>query len=315
MFLVFGESLIDMVAGPTGDFTPVPGGGPYNFARALALQGLAAGYLNPFSEDAFGRLLKTTLASSGARHLGRMSHKPTSLALVATDARGQPQYSFYRDNVADRDIDSDLVLANAGADVTGFHSGTLALVPPDDRHVLRAMQHFQACGVLCTLDVNMRPQVAGSMGIALEGYRAAAFEAVAHADVVKVSDEDLRNLGLEAAPQAGGQALLERGCRLVVVTVGAQGAWAIDARYRLHQPAFPVRAVDTVGAGDCFFAGFVASLERQGALDSLRSAGPTAEVLSSALRHAAVCAAIDISRKGCQPPTWEEAVRWQPSAA
>ena len=314
MFLVFGESLIDMVAGPTGDFTPVPGGGPYNFARALALQGVAAGYLNPFSEDAFGQLLKTTLEVAGARHLGRTSHKPTSLALVATDAQGQPQYSFYRDNVADRDIDADFILANAGAEVTGFHSGTLALVPPDDRHVLRALQHFRGRGVLCTLDVNMRPQVAGSMGIDMERYRAGAFEAVANADVIKVSDEDLHHLGLNAAPQAGAQALLERGCRLVVVTLGSQGAWAIDARHRLHQPALPVRAVDTVGAGDCFFAGFIASLERQGALADLRRGGLTAEALASALRHAAVCAAINISRKGCQPPTWEEAARWRPNA-
>jgi len=91
MFIVAGESLIDMVAAADGTFSPVPGGAPYNFARALALQGVPAGYANPFSDDLFGSLLKKTLEESGARHLGAISGKPTSLALVATDEHGQPQ--------------------------------------------------------------------------------------------------------------------------------------------------------------------------------------------------------------------------------
>ena len=92
---------------PDGSFSPVPGGGPYNFARALALQGIPAGYANPFSEDASALCCRQTLQASGAHHLGQVSSKPTALALVSTDARGQPQYSFYREGVADRTIDDD----------------------------------------------------------------------------------------------------------------------------------------------------------------------------------------------------------------
>jgi len=117
MFIVSGESLIDMVAAADGTFSPVPGGAPYNFARALALQGVPTGYANPFSDDLFGSLLKKTLEESGARHLGAISGKPTSLALVATDERGQPQYSFYRSQVADRDIDRFAVFLDLDGNV------------------------------------------------------------------------------------------------------------------------------------------------------------------------------------------------------
>ena len=313
MFIVAGESLIDLVAGPDGNFAPVPGGAPYNFARALALQGMAAGYMNPFSDDAFGALLKRTLEASGARHLGAISGKPTSLALVTTDDRGQPHYSFYRSDVADRDLDAQALLAAARHDAIGFHTGALALVPPDDTLVLESMRQFRALGALCSVDVNMRPQVAQSMTVAPNRYREAALAVASAAHVAKVSDEDLRHLGFSGAPQVSARALLHRGCRLVILTLGAEGAWAVSAEEEIFQPAAAVTVVDTVGAGDCFYAGFIASLNHQGALRDLPDRAPPGPVLAQALRHATACAAIDISRKGCQPPTWDEAVAWRPA--
>jgi sugar/nucleoside kinase (ribokinase family) len=43
----------------------------------------------------------------------------------------------------------------------------------------------------------------------------------------------------------------------------------------------------------------------------VREASPPADALRAALRHAAVCAAINVSRKGCAPPTWQEAAAWR----
>jgi fructokinase len=311
MFIIAGENLIDLVAEPDGNLSPHEGGAPYNFARALALQGVDAGYVNPFSADSFGVLLGRTLLASGARHLGRTSLKPTALAVVGKDERGQPRYSFYLDNVAYRDLDAAALRAATPRHAVGFHTGALALVPPDDTAMLQALLDFRAQGLLCTVDVNMRPQVAQSAGVALDRYRDAGLTAVGAAHVVKVSDEDLGNLGFSGPPLVSAQALLERGCRLVILTLGAGGAWAISADAKVHQSAMPVTVVDLVGAGDCFFAGFIACLHRGGALHELLERSPSEAVLAQALRHGAICAAIDISRPGCQPPTWDEAVAWQ----
>jgi fructokinase len=244
-----------------------------------------------------------------------MSDRPTSLALVTTDERGQPSYSFYRDNVADRELDPAAVLAAAPPGTIGFHTGGLGLVPPDDARALEAMVRFRAQGVMCSVDVNMRPQVARSMGVALDRYRDGALAAAAAAHVIKVSDEDLRHLGFAGSPILAARALLERGGRLVILTLGAEGAWALGADRQIHQPALPVEVVDLVGAGDCFFAGFIASVQEQGVLrDLLEGPPPSAEALARAMRHAAISAAIDISRAGCQPPTWDEVIAWQPRA-
>lgn len=311
MFIVAGESLIDLVARPDDTYVPVPGGAPYNFARALALQGIAAGYVNPISTDHFGVVLKRTLAASGASHLGRSTDKPTSLALVATTADGQPEYSFYRECVADRDIDLPGVLAAVPADAVGFHTGALALVPPDDATIIGAMRALRSRGALCTVDINMRPQVARSMGVTSARYADAALAAASLAHIAKVSDEDLGHLGFSGSPQVAARALLHRGCRVVVLTLGAEGAWAIGADEQVFQAADRVAPVDTVGAGDCFFAGFVAALHHDGVLLDLPHRLPSRETLAVALRHATACASINISRQGCQPPTWDEALAYR----
>uniref|UniRef100_A0A493TNG3 Ribokinase n=1 Tax=Anas platyrhynchos platyrhynchos TaxID=8840 RepID=A0A493TNG3_ANAPP len=51
-----------------------------------------------------------------------------------------------------------------------------------------------------------------------------------------------------------GRMLLERGCKLVVVTLGAEGCVMISVEEPIpkHVPAGKVRAVDTTGAGDSF---------------------------------------------------------------
>jgi ribokinase len=55
--------------------------------------------------------------------------------------------------------------------------------------------------------------------------------------------------------------LLERGLETVVVTLGRHGAVAFQQDADpLRQPAFPVEAVDTLGAGDAFTAGLVSGL-------------------------------------------------------
>lgn len=51
MLVIAGGALIDFMAAPDGRYQPVADGAPFNFARALALQGVAASYANPLSSD------------------------------------------------------------------------------------------------------------------------------------------------------------------------------------------------------------------------------------------------------------------------
>ena len=73
---------------------------------------------------------------------------------------------------------------------------------------------------------------------------------------------------------------------LLVVTLGSQGSLAFERQGTVYSaPAFPVNAVDSVGAGDAFASGFVVDVCRGGPIDH-------------ALRTGNACGALVTSRLG-----------------
>ncbi len=84
--------------------------------------------------------------------------------------------------------------------------------------------------------------------------------------MVKLSDEDLH--WLEGAGDLGtlARGILARGPKVVFITEGAKGARAVTATQDRFFAATPVTVADTVGAGDTFNAGVLASLHAAGAL-------------------------------------------------
>ena len=71
-------------------------------------------------------------------------------------------------------------------------------------------------------------------------------------------------------PAKAARVLLNRGCRNVVITLGARGAMLANAAGEVRLAAPKVRPVDTVGAGDCFTGwlavGIAEGLTMQGAM-------------------------------------------------
>ena len=65
--------------------------------------------------------------------------------------------------------------------------------------------------------------------------------------------------------------LMRRGAKAAVIKMGERGAYYLAAGERGHVPAFPVKAVDTVAAGDAFNAGLAVALaEGRGLEDAVR---------------------------------------------
>ena len=129
-----GEALIDLIRNGDGRLEACLGGAVYNLTRALARQGISTLYLNPLSKDRFGRELAEGLLADGV-HLA--SPEPiqhvTSLAIVGVDEQGHPDYSFYREGVADRATSAKAMTA-ACTQAQGLSvvcTGALALSPED----------------------------------------------------------------------------------------------------------------------------------------------------------------------------------------
>ncbi len=87
---------------------------------------------------------------------------------------------------------------------------------------------------------------------------------------------------------AAGRALVERGARSVIVTLGARGAVAVGRNGEEHFAAPSVKAIDSTAAGDTFIGGLCAALVE---------GRPVAE----AIRFAQAAAALSVTRAGAQP--------------
>jgi len=296
--VILGEALMDCITQPDATLLPLMGGSPFNLARAAALQGARVGYLSPFSTDAFGQRLRARAVADRVEPLSPDSAKPTSLAVVTVND-GQPSYGFYREGIADRDYQPDDALQRLRALPPGvLHTGSLMLVPPEHDKVMRLLQGARDLGWAISIDVNLRPRVADD----LPAYRAAVLQALSWADWVKASDEDLHSLGLgdwtlADAAQAR-QRLQGPHLRRVALTFGGAGGYLwIDGQDALAA-APRVDVVDTVGAGDTFWGSCLADW----AITPQDAAARTAATLQRAM----TAAAINCTRKGCQPPTGEE---------
>mgnify|MGYP003434009542 FL=1 len=291
---ILGEALMDCIAQADGRLLPLMGGSPYNLARAAALRGARAGYLNPLSTDRFGDQLGAQIERDGVQLLGGRSGLPTSLAVVQIN-QGQPSYGFYREGIADRDYTvSDIVKKLQAAPTGVLHTGSLALVPPETDKILAIVLEAKAMGWTISVDVNLRPKLAANFG----QYAHAVWHVAAQADWIKASDEDMIALGLGDATlhKAPGFAthFAQHDASRIALTFGAEGAYLQVAGQSAALPVPQVQIVDTVGAGDTFWGNCLADWVAQPDAAEAR--------VADTLHKAMLAAAINCTRAGCQPP-------------
>jgi ribokinase len=82
--------------------------------------------------------------------------------------------------------------------------------------------------------------------------------------------------------------LLERGARNIIVKMGSNGVYWTGGTAGGFYPAFPVEAVDTVGAGDAFNGGLAVALNE-------------GRAIGEALRWGLAAGALSVTRVGAQP--------------
>ncbi|PSK87278.1 fructokinase [Limimaricola soesokkakensis] len=301
MILACGEALIDMLprrteAGETA-FAPYAGGAVFNTAIALGRLGAPAGFFSGISSDMFGDILRQTLEASKVDSFpAHISDRPTTLAFVKlTD--GHASYSFYDENTAGRMLTED-DLPEPGAEALFF--GGISLMVEPCATAYEALQARESATRVTMLDPNIRPSFIRDEA----AYRARIERMIARADIVKVSDEDLH--WLEGAGDTADLArqMLAKGPKLVCITEGSKGATGYTAEHVVSAAAPKVQVADTVGAGDTFNAGVLASLHRAGLLNKADVATLDEDEIRDALSLGARAAAVTVSRPGANPP-WD----------
>jgi fructokinase len=297
LIVVCGEALIDIIRADDGRLQTTPGGGPFNTARALARLGVPTSFLGHLSNDGFGRTLADQLADDGADlSLISFGPEPTTLALAQVDGDGLAAYQFFIDGTSAPNLTSAMVPTALAREIHALHIGTLGLVLEPMATTLTELALRECRRRLVMVDPNIRPALISTDG----SYRIRLDSLMEQSTIVKASDSDLAWLFPELGPEEAAQRILARGARLVVVTLGDEGAIGVGAGVRVHVGAPRVEVVDTIGAGDAFGAALLAWLHDHGALSVDLSLDPIE--MSSALEFACQVASLICARAGADPP-------------
>lgn len=261
-----GELLVDFVATEVGvtlaqaaNFQKAPGGAPANVAVGIARLGHRAGFMGQVGDDEFGHFLADTLRSNGVDTGGlRFSTQArTTLAFVSMLAQGDRDFMFYRHPSADLLWRPDDVDPAFAANTRIFHYGSISLIDEPSRSAtLTALTYAKRNGALISYDPNLRLSLWSSPDAARSGILAGW----QHAEVIKVSEEELHFLSEESVLERAVSALWHQGMRLLVVTQGKAGCTYFTAKTSGHVPGFSVAVKDTTGAGDAFVAGMLSGL-------------------------------------------------------
>jgi ribokinase len=266
-------------------FAQFAGGKGANQAVAAARAGARTAFYGAVGDDAYGRAGRASLEQAGVAGGGLLTlpEHPSGVALIVVDGRGENQ-----------------IVVAPGANLQ-FDAERVA--PPQAASAVLLLQNEIAPAT--TFSCARRWHAAGARVVWNLAPAPAAVppaDVLSAAEFVLVNELELAALREDRQPSAGPQEIAPAARALVggkgtvrnlIVTLGAEGClWArrgVGGTVELHrQPALPVSAVDTVGAGDCFGGVFAAALAAGAAIEA-------------ALQRASAAAALSVQRAGAQP--------------
>ena len=296
MIAVCGEALMDVVRSDTQ--TAHPGGGPFNTARALARLGVPAAFVGRLSDDPFGLELARCLASDGVDlSMAGVGPEPTTVALAEVDRAGIASYRFLIDGTSAPNLTADMLPEHLPADVQALHVGSLGLLLEPMATTIAHLVEKEGRSRLVMVDPNIRSAMVHDAG----AYRRRLGAVIAQSTVVKAAESDLAWLDPGMTYDDAAISLLrDTGVRLVVVTLGAAGAFGATAAARVHVTSPRVPVVDTIGAGDAFGAVLIAWLHDRELL--ARDLALKASGLEEALSFACLVASTTCARGGADTP-------------
>lgn len=301
MILCCGEALIDMLPRDTTQgekgFAPYAGGAIFNTAIALGRLGVPTAFFTGLADDMLGDILRETLLTSKVDSGPcAVVSRPSTIAFVKL-VNGQATYAFYDEGTAGRMI-TTADLPVLGDDCEALHFGAISLIPSPCGETYEALLDRECGTRVISLDPNIRPGFIKDK----PSHMARIKRMAAKSDIVKFSDEDLEWFGLKGDQDALAAHWLDHGAKLVVITRGAEGATGYSRSLKVSVPSKRVTVVDTVGAGDTFDAGILASLKMNNLLTKAQVASLSEEALRDALSLGAKAAAVTVSRAGANPP-------------
>lgn len=263
---VFGEILIDFTYSGVNDdgqalFAQNPGGAPANVAVAASRLGASTAFIGKAGKDMHGEFLKSVLEKQNVNTNGMLLDEDyfTTLAFVNISESGERTFSFARKPGADTQIQKEELNVDILDNTNIFHVGSLSLTDQPARDTtFYAVNRAKSKGSIISYDPNYRASLWQDENTAVKHMRSL----IPYADIMKISDEETTLLTDYKEPEAAARSLIEQGVKIAVVTLGGDGAYVCSKNGGIKVGGFKTTAVDTNGAGDSFFGGFLYKISK-----------------------------------------------------
>lgn len=259
--VVLGELLIDFTEAGYGAsgmklFEQNPGGAPANLLTVVSHMGFKTSFIGKVGNDMHGLFLKRTLEQEGIGTDSLIVDDSvfTTLAFVEIDKNGERNFSFARKPGADTQLKAEELNQELLKNCKIFHFGSLSLTDdPAKKATQEAVRIAGDAGAVISYDPNYRASLWPDPAAAV----AAMKSMIPMVDVMKVSDEESLLLTGESDYESAADVLLSMGPQLVAITLGADGVLIATKEDKKVVSGYQVDTVDTTGAGDSFWGGFL----------------------------------------------------------
>ncbi len=286
---VTGDAVVDLIPDSETSYLKCPGGAPANVAVAISRLGGDSAFFGRVGQDPLGRFMKQVLKNEGVdtQYMLLDEEHRTSTVIVDLDDHGERSFTFMVKPSADQFLQPQDVPAFKQGE--WLHVCSIALAnEPSRSTTLAAMKAIKAAGGYVSFDPNLREEV----WLNPADLKSVVLQAVALADVVKFSDDELLFLTDKDDLQTALSWLNEQyDLPLIVITQGKKGALVIHNNEQQLITGKPVNPVDTTGAGDAFVGGLLAGLV---ACDDWHNN----DNLLKIIRQANACGALATTAKG-----------------
>lgn len=230
------------------------GGCAANVGIALSKLGVDAAVIGKVGDDGFGDFMVSELARHGINPYGiaRNGVAATSATMVMVHADGERSFIHYLGANAEfeeSDVDFEIIRGSRVLHIAGAF-----LMPGiDGEPTARILKRAQDSGIITSLDTAW-DSTGRWMSVIKPCFQ--------YVDYALPSYDEARMMTGRQEPRDIAQFLMDMGVKTVGLKMGSKGCYIKSADTELMIPPYDVDPVDSVGAGDCFVAGFLTGIVR-----------------------------------------------------
>lgn len=260
--LTIGDSMITMNPQKKGPLRNVTffekniGGAELNFAIGTARLGLQTKFISRVGQDDFGRFIYNFLRGEGidTDEIRFIEGYPTSLNFKEIQENGEGETYYYRANAPISTIDESAINERVldGIDVVHLTGVFLSLNKSNLKIIKKIINMARKRNITISFDPNIRLKMWTK-----EEAQKTFEEILPDIDILLAGAEEAQDMFGSSSDERLEEIAQQYDISFLVIKDGANGSKMYQNNKWIYKKAYEVEAVDSVGAGDGFNAGFI----------------------------------------------------------